>query len=270
MYMSMSKRDSPLKDRSVNALGIVGIFMTLLIVLGLYNVAWGAVDCLKCHGDLVRKKVVHPAVKMGCQSCHSLIDATVTPHRETTGTDMGLSSDTPDLCYGCHDKSAFTGKKIVHPPVRKGFCRFCHLPHQSDNEYLLRDKMPELCYECHITNDFTHEDVHAPVRRGKCTSCHQPHEADRKFLLIGEINKVCLSCHKQVALQPHVEEGVTGGHPIGTESEVTVGGRKIKLTCISCHKPHSSPWVGLLRFPPPTTVIKSEETLMTECALRRP
>jgi predicted CXXCH cytochrome family protein len=239
------------KDGTVDALRIVGIVLTLLTVLSLYKVAWGAIDCLKCHGDLVKKKVVHPAVQIGCQACHSQIDATVTPHKETGGAEMGLSSDTPDLCYGCHDKSAFTGKKIVHPPVGRGFCTFCHLPHQSDNPHLLRDKLPVLCYECHDRTDFSYENVHAPVRLGKCMSCHRPHEADRRFLLVGEINEVCLGCHKKVSQQPHVEEGVMGGHPTGTKSEVSVGGKKMKLTCISCHKPHSSPWIGLLQFSPP-------------------
>ena len=246
-----SYRSIPKENASLHVRCIFGFAVMLFVVLSLDNVALGATDCLKCHGDLVKKKVVHPAVQLGCPTCHSGIDATITPHIEKGGAQWGLSSAAPGLCYGCHDRITFTGKGIVHQPVKEGFCIFCHLPHQSDNEHLLRDKIPELCYECHTKNDFIYEYVHVPISLGKCMSCHEPHESDREFLLIGEINEVCLGCHSDIARKPHVEQGPLGGHPIGTKSAVTIGGKKTRLTCVSCHKPHSSPWAELLQYSPP-------------------
>jgi predicted CXXCH cytochrome family protein len=250
--MTVRKPDISLKDHSHEALSLPAFILTLFFVFSVNEAAFGEIDCRKCHGDLVREKVVHPAVQMGCPICHSGIDATVIPHKKTNKIYVGLSSATPDLCYNCHDKGSFTGKKVVHPPVAAGQCIICHSPHQSDESYLLRGKIPALCYQCHDKKKFSSKYVHAPVASGQCMSCHLPHEADITFLLRNEINKVCLGCHKDVGRQPHVEEYLGGkGHPLETRTEVVVGGKKIKLSCISCHRPHSSPWEKLSQFAPP-------------------
>jgi predicted CXXCH cytochrome family protein len=77
---------------------------------------------------------------MGCASCHSALDAAKVPHKTTNKIAKGLSSAQPDLCYGCHDKTAF-GKKTVHAAVGMG-CTECHNPHSSKNVKLLRAARP--------------------------------------------------------------------------------------------------------------------------------
>jgi predicted CXXCH cytochrome family protein len=224
----------------------------LLLISGLRNVWAGQIDCVRCHGELVQKKVVHPAVAMGCTVCHTGIDASSVPHKITGKARLGLFADVPDLCYGCHDRKMFEGK-YVHPPVAGGMCIMCHDPHSADSAHLLAQGIPDLCYQCHDKKQFTKKHVHPPVAEGKCMTCHRPHEADRKFLLVKRINNLCLGCHAEVARGVHAVEtfGPGGGHPVETKTVVNVGRKKMKLSCVSCHNPHSSSWRLLFQFQPP-------------------
>src|SRR5208337_3897046 len=53
----------------------------------------------ECHNrDTFKKKDVHPALGMGCTTCHN-------PH--STDTQKLLVAEQPDLCYNCHDKGMF-------------------------------------------------------------------------------------------------------------------------------------------------------------------
>jgi predicted CXXCH cytochrome family protein len=273
--------------------------LLLAVIFGVPHAGAANVDCLKCHGKLLKKKVVHPAVRMGCTACHTGVDATVVPHRFTNKIRLGLFADVPDLCYGCHgkkmfegkdvhppvaeglctmchnphsadrahllvsafpalcftchDQKKFTGKKVVHPPVAEGLCTVCHEPHRSAEPHLLVKAIPGLCFQCHDTKRFTKKYVHPPVAAGMCMTCHRPHDADRKFLLVKPINEICLGCHAEVASRPHAIAGFDGvdGHPLETKKEVVVGGKKMKLSCASCHNPHSSRWRRLFQYQPP-------------------
>jgi len=170
------------------------------------------VDCLECHKDKMKGKVVHPAAQMGCDSCHTGVDASSIPHK-FTGT-KGLKADAPSLCYDCHSKDEFT-KKIQHAPVAGGMCLTCHDPHSSSNEALLSAKVPDLCKQCH-------EDIFKkphvvinmppgnhpltgrwdPNRNGKsfnCLSCHVPHSsAWGKLFRYDAANAkgLCKYCHE--------------------------------------------------------------------------
>ncbi len=106
------------------------------------------IDCLKCHAKLKGGKVVHPALDRGCLTCHTGIDARTVPHKITNKIARGLSSEQPDLCYGCHDKAVFS-KKTVHAAVAGGKCPRCHTPHSSDQMALLLKAPLEVCLECH-------------------------------------------------------------------------------------------------------------------------
>jgi len=170
------------------------------------------IDCLECHKDLTKGKVVHAAVQMGCEGCHSGVDASVTPHK--FAGKKGLSADIPDLCYQCHSKDGFT-KKSKHAPVAGGMCLSCHSPHSSPNDSLLIKDAYKLCSECHgdILNKphvvfgspprahvlVGRED---PKREGKpfdCTSCHVPHSSAWGKLFRYEAENagsLCKNCHE--------------------------------------------------------------------------
>lgn len=192
-----------------------------------------SVDCNLCHGDLSDKKNVHPAIQMGCTTCHAGIDAKNIPHQVTNSTPKGLSSQQPDICFGCHDHSLFEGDKAVHSPVGFGMCTSCHSPHSSDNEKLLTAEMPDLCYTCHDRETLTSAVMHTPAQVGLCITCHNPHQANIKGLLIHEMPDLCFQCHDK---GPFTKKNI---HP-------PVAGN----LCIDCHNPHASQYDYMLSKKP--------------------
>lgn len=230
------------------------IFISLLLSPSL-TVHAQEPDCLKCHRKLVNEKIVHPAVPMGCQSCHTEIDARRVPHKTTGGNSKGLSTEQPELCYGCHDKSIFE-KKNIHAAVGMG-CTGCHNPHSAKNAKLLSTEPPALCFTCHDQAEFTKKNVHPPVASGMCLSCHSAHSSDEPQLLIKRPKEVCLDCHKDVTTRPHAIAGFSSkGHPLGDKGNDRRDKQILKdptrpdreFYCGSCHTPHSSDSPRLFRF----------------------
>jgi len=194
--------------------------------------------CLSCHSsiqELLTKASIHPAVAMGCGTCH-------TDHTQPLpgrGNPHYLMADTSVLCATCHAEVAT--KEFVHEPVRKD-CTLCHNPHASLKEGL-RAQGNALCLECHLdaskskfetdgpvklfdgqvtipphyfrnlqllalSNDRGHPVSNHPVLRSQdsswpavtCLVCHKPHGADKSpSLLVNEsddIYSMCQRCHK--------------------------------------------------------------------------
>ncbi len=219
------------------------IFLAIFILLcGSYSSA--QMDCAMCHGDLASKKVVHAAVHMGCETCHTAVDPSDIPHKIKNKVSKGLSSSEPDLCFTCHDKSKFS-KKYVHSAVSMG-CSNCHNPHSTDNEKLLNSPLPDVCYNCHDKGGFSKSNVHMPVAGGMCMSCHDPHSTDNPVLLNKAFNGVCIDCHQDVTKTPHA---IQRGHRLGGDGKLNDPARKgKKFYCGSCHDPHSSNAMKLFRY----------------------
>lgn len=177
------------------------------------------VNCLECHGELEKGKSVHAAIAMGCESCHTAIDATDVPHIKKNKIAKGLSALPPDLCFGCHDKSMF-GKKVVHAAVGMG-CTGCHNPHASNAASLLLSPVEKLCVTCHekqssgkhVMAGFSLGDRHPmksatdpakPSRELSCVSCHNPHSSSQQKLFVNETSSpsnLCLLCHKKISVK---------------------------------------------------------------------
>jgi len=222
---------------------------TLLVIWFLLPVSTRAaeVDCLLCHGDLAKGKVVHAAVAMGCPTCHTAIDAQEVPHKKTNKLAKGLSAEQPELCYGCHEKIKFTNK-TVHPALSMG-CTGCHNPHSSKNEKLLVAEPPALCFNCHDKAEFSRKNVHMPVAGGLCLTCHNPHSTGTMALLNKEPINVCLECHEAVGKRPHAISGFSSsGHPLGKKNAKDPKRPGKKFYCGSCHNPHSSDFMKLFRY----------------------
>ncbi len=183
---------------------------------------------------------------MGCPACHSGINGRTVPHKKTNALAKGLSSEQPDLCYGCHDQGMFT-RSNVHPAVGMG-CTGCHFPHSSKNAKLLTSKPPALCFTCHDKAGFTKKDVHAPVASGDCTTCHDPHSAKEMALLVNKPVEVCLMCHGNITHWPHFS---TGNAPPPERQDPLRPGKP--FYCGSCHNPHSSDSPLLFNFNARTT-----------------
>ncbi len=210
-------------------------------------------DCLVCHADLVAKKFRHPAVDMGCPSCHSAVDPTDVPHKIKNDIKEGLSAGQPDLCYACHDKALFT-KKTVHAAVGMG-CTGCHNPHASDVPKLLTVTGADLCWNCHDKTEFSKKNVHAPVAAGRCVACHSPHSSDSDALLKKEPFATCIECHAAVQGKPHAINGfLNTGHPLVSKKKKDPKRPEKPFYCGSCHNPHSSDSIRLFRYPAETTM----------------
>jgi predicted CXXCH cytochrome family protein len=201
------------------------IFAILLICLSVVAVAHAEeVDCLMCHPEKGEGAHVHPAVTMGCTTCHTGVDASNIPHKFSGTAPRGLAMVAPDLCFMCHDASKFSGAKDVHPPVTAGMCTSCHDPHTSENEKLLVAAPPDLCYTCHEKRKFYGPVVHPPVASGMCTTCHAPHQSENPNLMIMSELDLCMMCHDRgeffkKSVHKPVEEGM----------------------CTECHSPHAGP-----------------------------
>jgi predicted CXXCH cytochrome family protein len=177
------------------------------------------INCLECHGDLERGKSVHAALAMGCESCHTAIDATDTPHIKKNKIKRGLSALPPELCFGCHDRLLFN-KKVVHAALGKG-CSGCHNPHASNAASLLIAPVENLCMTCHdkqlsgkhIMAGYSLGDRHPtkgttdpakPSRDLSCVSCHNPHSSSQQKLFVNEASSpasLCLMCHKKISVK---------------------------------------------------------------------
>ncbi|HTF99045.1 MAG TPA: cytochrome c3 family protein [Nitrospirota bacterium] len=219
--------------------------------------------CLKCHQKLVKGKVIHKAVEMGCEACHGAINAGTVPHKKTNTLPRGLSSDQPDLCYGCHDQAMFT-KKNVHPAIGMG-CTTCHNPHSSMNKKLLTSVIPALCFTCHDKAGFTAKFVHPPVAGGECLTCHSPHSTDGIALLLKKPVAVCLDCHPDAvhgqhapSRQPPVTEQASEDYKGPVLQDPARPGRP--FYCGSCHNPHSGMSPMLFRFD-----VKTRKDLCIQC-----
>lgn len=198
---------------------------------------------------------------MGCPTCHTGIDASKVPHKNSGTIAKGLSAEQPDLCYGCHDKAQFT-KKNVHAAVGMG-CTSCHNPHSSKNDKLLSSAAPGLCFGCHDKPAFSKKVVHAPVSGGMCLSCHNPHSSDQTALLLKRPYDVCLGCHADIPSKRHAISGI---HPLGELKTIKKGATTEIIEvqdpsrpgkafyCGSCHEPHSAEVRRLLRFKAASTM----------------
>jgi predicted CXXCH cytochrome family protein len=198
------------------ALKIASVFLGILCF---GTAAWAEEQktaCLECHVSIDRGKSIHPALAMGCESCHSAIDSSSAPHKKTNTNAKGLSADPPELCYGCHDKAPFT-REVVHPALTIG-CTACHTTHASDNAPLLLQPVEKLCTMCHDSIDGKHvmaglglgddhpmkgkTDPARPARELSCISCHNPHSASVGKLFVNgatSVNILCAMCHRKIS-----------------------------------------------------------------------
>jgi len=93
-----------------------------------------------------------------------------------------LTSPIPKLCYDCHtDYTASV--PFIHGPVAVGQCLFCHNPHKSKIEHLLKESVPKLCYLCHDINAVELIPAHLTQQQSECMNCHNAHGSSAEALL---------------------------------------------------------------------------------------
>lgn len=182
-------------------------------------------NCLECHSDHATGHYVHPAIRRGCTSCHSI------ENREDASY-VALKPTKSVVCFECHQPETVL---YVHFPYASGMCMRCHNPHVSASPRLLRAQVNELCLKCHLRSRESvpsrymptialtadtrmgHPFMHHPVRGTPdpltggemcCTSCHLAHGgAKLHHLKMGseipedalnqktETKDICQNCH---------------------------------------------------------------------------
>jgi len=141
--------------------------------------------------------------------------------------------------------------KVKHGPFKIGMCNACHDSHKSENRKLLVGKVPDICFNCHSVEAFKGKKVHKPVADGKCFECHDVHTAPSQGLIKTAFNESCRKCHKNEYSRPHPTTLLPGKssavtHPMTEVENPRRDGQK--MSCVSCHNPHSSDWGALFLY----------------------
>ncbi|MDH4163253.1 MAG: OmpA family protein, partial [Nitrospirota bacterium] len=107
--------------------------------------------------------------------------------------------------------------------------------------------VPETCEKCH-SDVMSMPFRHGPVDSGYCNLCHDPHGSDHSAWTRLRSWELCTTCHREKASDVHVIAGFVHGvsHPTRNVRDPLRPGRK--LSCISCHSPHSAETKYLLAF----------------------
>src|SRR5208282_2931798 len=196
-------------------------------------------QCIECHEDKTKGKDVHPAVGMGCLTCHLIRN---TP--DTTRVNL-RTARIATLCFQCHaDKQPTAGNsRQIHAPAAQD-CLKCHDPHTSANEHLLLKtasggKADNLCLGCHEQGLKVPDkgSRHAALDMG-CDSCHVTHKVGEigkqefEFHLTKAVPDLCVGCHD--TKDPKL---------VATHQGQPFAGAR----CTSCHDPHDSKSSKLLQ-----------------------
>jgi predicted CXXCH cytochrome family protein len=193
-------------------------------------------DCLTCHDPHVQQKGAHglrlpvehvPYSTKDCNECHA------------TKTGGALVARGQELCFRCHEDLKESLKKAhLHPALQeKAQCLTCHSPHAGASQHVLRRDESRLCFTCHNQDSFKGKFRHAALDQG-CTTCHDPHASDDARMLKQKTVAVCTNCHAD--LSKHY-------HPVKDKVDPRTG---LELTCVGCHRPHSSDFEHLLQADP--------------------
>ncbi|MCF6309323.1 MAG: hypothetical protein L3J19_02445 [Sulfurimonas sp.] len=189
-----------------------------------------------------------------CKPCHTM--------KSNVPTDGEAFEDvTKTTCYGCHKSMINT--RNTHAPTANWLCLECHngkvgeynADEKGTSKYLAPDPISKTCGTCHDTVEAWQASKygHGPVNDGRCVRCHNPHGSDNEFFLRKSIWYLCTTCHSEKASGQHVIPQIGfgrrtpgGGHPTRDRKDPARPGRD--LVCSSCHNPHGSTGIYLLRM----------------------
>ncbi len=245
------------------------------------NQPFATANCVQCHDPhqsaapkLLAKFTHPPFADKQCEVCHA-------PAKD--GKVVLTQANVKDLCVMCHDTQAklIETAKVQHPGAA-GDCTDCHNPHASKFPGLPKTNGVEICLTCHadIAELGKKEVHHQPAFSQGCGTCHEPHGGSRDKLLRAQGNALCLECHgpdaspvedktagvvkifdgkvwlqddyykknKVVVLPLKYGKGhPLAGHPVSDVTDPTdVTKIMTKMSCLTCHQPHSSTHADLL------------------------
>jgi predicted CXXCH cytochrome family protein len=237
--------------------------------------------CLACHTqgvDVPKGGSRHPALDMGCDTCHITHKTGDRTQREFA---YHLTKDAPQLCLDCHDVSSEevtkahqnqpianadcltchdphqSGvpkllQKFLHSPFADKSCDLCHAPAKDGKVVLTQQDVKSLCVTCHEEQAKKIETakVQHPGAAGACTDCHDPHAGKSPGFPKPDAVAVCLNCHsaqadegkKAYPHQPAFEQGCAICHePHGGENTHLLRTNNVNSLCLECHGPDARP-----------------------------
>ncbi|MGB8768703.1 MAG: cytochrome c3 family protein [Candidatus Korobacteraceae bacterium] len=250
---------------------------------------FGTANCVQCHdphqssqAHLMQKFTHAPFESGSCDTCHAA---------PKDGKVVLTQSDSRALCVTCHSEQAeqIEKAKVQHPGAQ-GECIACHNPHAGRTPGFVQPDPVSACLACHSeqADQMKKAHLHQPVFGQSCAICHQPHGGDNAKLLRVQGNALCLECHgnetqpqkleaqhlitifngqvklpedyfeKNKAFLLQLKYGLghpVAGHPVSDLMDPANPGKvKMKLSCLSCHQPHSSAQAMLLVNDQPNTM----------------
>ncbi len=208
------------------------------------------VDCIQCHNphSSERKNLLYsiyhePYKDNKCEECHQKIFGIIIK-----------AEGNARLCYKCHQDSKERYEEMSKTHIVEGAreCTFCHNPHGSEREDLVRGKDGSLCMSCH--NEIkvrlkTEKNIlrHPEVIARKCSTCHDSHASNNDKFLKENMNNICLSCHKRQKVFCH---------PLGEKAYDPRTNKPIG--CLTCHNPMGAIYPQFMR-------LEGEEILCKQC-----
>jgi predicted CXXCH cytochrome family protein len=85
-------------------------------------------------------------------------------------------------CVKCHKKVA-TEHTLMHGPVAREQCKWCHTPHQSTELALLRDTPIKVCTQCHDSQLLSNTPPEHVDGVTSCLTCHFGHGGEKRNFL---------------------------------------------------------------------------------------
>lgn len=159
-----------------------------------------------------------------------------------------------EMCMECHEEQGdtFTASSMGHAidlrtPAADHGCESCHGPgerhvEEGDIELIQRfdvmssTEISDTCTTCHNRGDHVYWDSSQHNGRDlTCTTCHSVHswKSEEKQLVAATVTDTCSQCHQGTAAKMQRTQHM----PV----------REGKLECTSCHNPHGSANVKMLR-----------------------
>lgn len=102
-------------------------------------------------------------------------------HQTTTG-DIQEFDLAYNACVKCH-KKVDSEHPLMHGPVARDQCKWCHAPHQSTEPYLLKDTPIKVCTQCHDKQLLGNNPPEHTDGTTSCLSCHFGHGGTARYFI---------------------------------------------------------------------------------------
>jgi predicted CXXCH cytochrome family protein len=102
-------------------------------------------------------------------------------HRSASG-DIQEFSEAKKQCAKCHAKVP-DERRLMHGPVARSACWWCHAPHESAEPALLKDSPIRVCTQCHDKQLLGNNPPEHLDGTTSCLLCHYGHGGDARYFL---------------------------------------------------------------------------------------